>query len=72
MNRAICIAYWPGKDTPVCGTHLVKLQALAAFMGFTLRTSPLLEPGVDFSCTNCENESKTLATSTPIAGRDPE
>lgn len=58
MNRAICIAYWPGKDIPVCATHLVKLMGLANFMGFGLRASPLFEPGDQPECTNCVNEAK--------------
>jgi hypothetical protein len=59
VHKAICIAYWPGKDVPICATHLVKLQGLASVMGFPLRTSSLLEPGHDVFCTNCENEQKT-------------
>lgn len=61
MNRAICIVYWPGKDTPACATHLVKLQGLASAMGFPLRTSALFEPDVEIPCANCENEAKKAA-----------
>jgi hypothetical protein len=58
VNRAICVAYWPNQDSPVCTAHLIKMQSLAAIMGFALRTSPLLEPDVDMACANCENEAK--------------
>ena len=54
MKPALFIVHWPGKDTPACEEHALKLVQLGKVMGFAV-TSTLCEPQI---CTNCENEAK--------------
>lgn len=51
----LMIAHWPGKDTPACPEHLLKLKNLATFMGFPLSCTPAPE---GMECANCNNERK--------------
>lgn len=52
MNPATQIVHWPGKDTPACKEHLIKLVGLAAALGFMLTWTPCEET----VCSNCESE----------------
>lgn len=59
--EAIAIAHWPGKDTLVCETHLIKIVSVGRAMGVEVSTTPLLEPQGE--CTNCKNEEVKRAAS---------
>ena len=50
---AIVIVHWPGKDTPACIFHALKLAGVAEVLGFPLSSTPAPEGAV---CSNCENE----------------
>ena len=52
LFKAIVIVHWPGKDTPACLDHALKLQGLAKVMGVPLSCTLVTE---EIECTNCLN-----------------
>lgn len=57
MN-AVVMVHWPGKDTPACIEHALKLERAALAMGFTVSATPLTGTDEEVPCANCENEAK--------------
>ena len=54
--EATQIAHWPGKDEPVCDTHLQQLVGVGEALGLRISWTPC-EPT---TCNNCANEQKKL------------
>lgn len=52
--KASLIVHWPGKDTPACVDHAVKLAKLAISMGFAVSSTPCED---ETECANCANEA---------------